>query len=336
MFRYGLAGGGTVLAGAAMLLAVCGVSVGVREYVGVGVVSHSGYSGCIELANERTRVVLCPACGGRVLEYSLGGRNVLYLDPKQNGWVYNSGRQIDPWGGRLDIGPEKMVPKHPDLWLGRWKGEITGDRKARLTSVKDEATGVQLVRDFELDAKTSKLLCRQTIRNISGERKYYCHWSRTMALGNGIVLAPLSEPRRFPAGYVMYGPGSSILFNPKDRNIRIRGGFVEVLGPPAEPKLGMDSHAGWFCYLTRNDLMFLKRYPTYPERAYNEIAALTISIWYNGTTMCELEPIGPMEVIEPGQSASFAEQWYLFDYDFPGEGEDADLDQVTSIAERSE
>ena len=42
------------------------------------------------------------------------------------------------------------------------------------------------------------------------------------------------------------------------------------------PKLGMDSYAGWFCYLMKNDLMFVKRYPTYPDRVYNEVAGLTI------------------------------------------------------------
>ena len=151
---------------------------------------------------------------------------------------------------------------------------------ARMTSVKDQATGLQLVREFTLDAATSHLTCKQTTTNISDRLVSTCHWSRTMSSGNGIVLIPLTPPSRFPKSYVMYGPGPVIGYEPVDPNIRVRDGFLEIVGPPARPKLGFDSTAGWFCYLTRNDLMFVKRFPVYPQRSYNEVAGLTISIWY--------------------------------------------------------
>ena len=42
-------------------------------------ITYVGYPDCIELSNATTRVVLCPV-GGRVLEYSLRGKNALYLE----------------------------------------------------------------------------------------------------------------------------------------------------------------------------------------------------------------------------------------------------------------
>jgi hypothetical protein len=80
-----------------------------------------------------------------------------------------------------------------------------------------------------------------------------------------------------------------------------------------------------------NDLMFIKRFPTWPHRAYGEIAALTISIWYFEDRMCELEPIGPLERIEPGQTASFTETWWLLRYPFPKRRNDVDLGGVQRI-----
>jgi hypothetical protein len=304
-----------------------------RSTEGARIVEHSGYAGCIELFNKRTRVVLCPDVGGRILEYALDGENSLFLNPKQDGWVWDGNKGIDPSGGRFDIGPEKIVPKHPVLWLGPWQGVITGPRMAQLISLEDEATGVQLVRDFKLDERTSKLLCRQTIRNISDDTQYWCHWSRTLAVGGGICIIPLTEPSRFPNKYVMYEAGSTINFAPKDPNVRIRDGYLEILGPPKNPKLGMDSYAGWFCYFTRNDLLFVKKYQTYPNRPYNEIAGLTISIWYNQNLMCELEPIGPMEEILPGESASFTEAWWLLPAEFPTGGKKADLVKLGQFIE---
>ena len=121
-------------------------------------------------------------------------------------------------------------------------------------------------------------------------------------------------------------------YSPDDRNVRARNGFLEILGTPQEPKLGVDSYAGWFCYLMKNDLMFVKRFPTYPERVYNEIATFTVCVWYFKDIMCELEPIGPKESLIPGASASFTEDWWLLPYAFPGKA-DVNLDEVSRTVE---
>lgn len=111
---------------AAVLLA--GRGVGAANVEGTDVIDYFGYSGCIALENENTRVVLTTH-GGRLLEYSLKGENVIYLDPTQAGWTYIPGEStIDPTGGRLDIGPEAIIPAHDELWIGEWQAEITGPR----------------------------------------------------------------------------------------------------------------------------------------------------------------------------------------------------------------
>lgn len=302
---------------------------------GAAIVEFHGYNDCIRLENATTRVTLCPRAGGRVLEYALNRVNALYLPPGDEGWEEGSAKRGGGMNaGRFDIGPEQTIPRHPKLWVGKWTGEITGNRAARLTSQADEATGVQLVRDFVLDAKSSKLECKQTIRNVSDASKEYCHWCRTFALGGGICIIPLSAPSRFPNGYVMYEPESLINFRPVDPKIQRQDNFLVITGAPKQPKLGMDTAAGWFAYVMKNDLMFVKRFPVYPDRPYNEVAGLTMSIWYPNGPMCELEPIGPREKIAPGQSASFTETWYLLPQAFPKEGQTIDPKMVAASVER--
>lgn len=289
-------------------------------------VRYLGYDQAIELRNESTRVVLCPQVGGRVLEYSLNGTNALFVSDAEKTW--QPGERPPSSAGRFDIGPELVIPPRPTLWSGEWTGEITGPLSARLTSRKDEATGVQLVRDFVLDAKSSRLLCTQTIRNVSDAVKEWCHWSRTFATGEGICIIPLSEPSRFPNRYVMYEEGSLINARPEDDRIRVRDGFLEILGAPRKPKLGFDSYAGWMAYLTTDDLLFVKKFKTYPDRVYNEAAGLTISVWYPPGPRVELEPIGPRERLKPGQSASFTEEWWLLPQQFPAERNSVDLQGI--------
>ena len=230
--------------------------------------------------------------------------------------------------GRFDIGPEKLIPPRPQLWMGRWSGEITGPRSARLTSVKDEGTGVQLVRDFVLSESGSGLECTQTIRNVSKRMTEWCHWSRTFALGNGVCVIPLSTTSRFPNHYVMYENGKTLNFIPEDPHIHRRGDYLVISGVPRKPKLGMDSAVGWFAYLMKNDLMFVKRYKTWPDRVYNEVASLTISIWYPEDRCVELEPIGPQERLKPGESASFTEEWELHAFPFPKNPTETDAEAV--------
>lgn len=298
---------------------------------GARVISFYGYDDCIRLDNQTTQVTLCPAAGGRVLQYSINGTEALYLPPGDEGWTNESGKAGGEMAaGRFDIGPEMTTPSHPDLWMGRWSGQITGPRSARLVSVKDRPTGVQLIRDFTLAEESSRLDCTQTIKNVSEETKEYCHWSRTFALGGGICIIPLTQPSRFPHGYVMYGPGPVINYQPLDPHIHVSDGVLEITAAPRFPKLGMDSYAGWFAYLMKNDVMFVKQFPTFPNRVYNEVAGLTTSIWYPDGPMCELEPIGPREKLRPGEASAFKETWWLLPHQYPESDKRADIPGITA------
>jgi len=300
------------------------------------VITFYGYEDCVRLENDQTRVTLCPAAGGRILEYAYKGENALYLAAGGEGWTYERDKKNGSMtAGRFDIGPEQTIPPHPQLWMGRWTGEILGTRSARLTSPKDSATGVQLVREFTLDDKTTRLDCKQIMTNVSQETKEYCYWSRTFAQGGGICVIPLTKPSRLPNHYVMYGPGPTINFLPEDPHIRNRDGFLIITAAPQFPKLGMDTYAGWFAYLMPNDLMFVKRFPTYPDRVYNEVAGLTMSIWYPEGSMCELEPIGPRERLAPGASAAFTESWWLLPHAYPDDGHQVDPKTVAAEVTRS-
>ncbi len=313
-----------------LLTLLCCSNAFAADQPGASRVTFHGYDDCLRLENTTIRVTLCPRAGGRVLEYSWKGVNALYLPPGDEGWEYQTEKD---WGtmnaGRFDIGPEQTIAPHPVLWAGRWQGEVIGPRSARLTSQPDAATGVQLIREFQLDEQTSRLKCRQIIKNVGTRPREYCHWSRTFAVGGGICVIPLTEPSRFPEGYVMYEPDSLINFRPRDPRIRRVEGHLIITGAPRHPKLGMDTAGGWMAYQTLNNLLFVKQYAVDPERPYNEVAGLTMSVWYPDGPMCELEPIGPRERIEPGKSAGFTETWYLAERAAPPK---ADLIDVRDVA----
>jgi hypothetical protein len=262
-----------------------------------------------------------------VLEFSVDGVDAMWLDDADKNWT--PGKPPSSSAGRFDYGPELVVPAHPKTWSGEWTAEIASDGSAKLTSPRE--AGVQLVREFRFvpHGDNVGLACKQTIINVSQETREVCHWGRSFSPGGGICIIPLGDrPSRFPSKYAMYEDSAIINVRNTDDRIRVRDGFLEILAPPRKPKLGFDSYAGWIGYVMPNDTLFVKRFPTFPDRVYNEAAALTLSVWYPTGPRIELEPIGPRERLKPGESASFIETWWLLKHEFPKAGARLDLKEV--------
>lgn len=271
-----------------------------------------GYSDAILLENGPYRMVLCPSCGGRILEFSFKGKNVLYVDPRQNGWLYDPGKKrIDPSGGRFDLGPEKIIADHPRLWLGAWQVKKREKLSVLLESPIDPALGVQMERRFTFDPVKGVLRVEEAIHNVSEKEVNVCSWSRTMARGGGKCFVPLDAHSRFPCHYLMYGLKDDIFYKPEDPAITRQGDMMAIEAQPRYAKLGMDSARGWLAYVTPDNLLFFKKFPVYPLRRYNEMAGFTVSVYYYKNLFCEIEPLGPEEKIRPGKKARFWEEWKL-------------------------
>lgn len=295
------------------------------------VVKSHGYSEAIELKLGNTRAVLCPQAGGRVLEFSVAGADAMWFEAAEKNWQPGKPGPIS--AGRFDYGPELTVRAHPKAWSGEWTAELTKSGGAKLTSPPEDA-GIRVVREFKLVAheKAVGLSCKQTLTNTSKEVREVCHWGRSFSPSGGICVIPLGDrPSRFPSKYAMYEDGALINVRPKDDNIRERDGFLEILAPPRKPKLGCDTYAGWLAYAMPNDHLFVKRFPTFPDRVYNEAAGLTLSVWSPKGPQIELEPIGPRERLKPGESASFTEDWWLLPHPFPKKGGQLDLKAVAEV-----
>lgn len=319
-----------LLCGFVMLLVLFVTAVAQDDKPQARVVKSHGYESAVEITSGKARAILCPEAGGRVLEFSVDGKQALWFDEKER--IPEPGKPRPMSAGRFDIGPELTIAAHPELWSGKWTAEITSDSSAQLTSPRDEKLGAQLRRVFQLNDDGS-LSCKQLITNISAETTEFCHWGRSFSPGGGICLIPLFGQSKFPSKYAMYEDSAIINVRNQDEKIRERDGFLEILAPPRKPKLGFDSYAGWLAYVMPGDVLFVKRYWVYPNRVYNEAAGLTLSVWYPPGPRIELEPIGPRERLQPQQTASFTERWYLLSHPFPKEGEQIDLKKLREQVE---
>ncbi len=281
---------------------------------GVETLDYRGFKNCYRLFNSMASVVIVPESGGRVLAYSLGGKNVLYENREQDGksLATEKNKYWEPDGGRFDIGPEITIPPHPLLWIGAYQAKVLGSRFIRLTSDKDIATGCQIVRDFKLEKNSTRLTVSQKMINTSDKPVEWCFWTRTFAKGGGVCIVPLNPLSRFPQGWAMYDKGKLNLNPPLQGKVDVREGCLMLTSAPAVPKYGIDSYAGWMAYSV-DGLLFAKRFPVKPEGYYKDAAGFTVEIWIT-PEVCELEPLSIAKRLKPGESFSFIEDWWLLEY----------------------
>ena len=295
--------------------------------LGVTLLAAGEDTNYITISNGEVKVAVDIEVGGRVMEYSKEGNNVIFLYP--DGEKSSS----DPDGGRCDFGPERITPPRPETWVGSWELVEKKTNYIKIISQVAKTAGVKLVREFSLDSNSSHLTFTQTIINVSDSTKRYCHWSRTFGERNGICLAPLNPNSRFPKGYMVYTGNSKLDYFPEGgENEKVEDGILVLTGPPENEKFVTDASEGWLAYITRDNQLFVKKFEIYPDKIYGEMTGATVSLWYNSSGICEIEPIGPWDWIEPAKSISFSESWYLMDYEYP-ENKQVNLNEIKRIVE---
>ncbi|MFC0878420.1 hypothetical protein ACE01N_17635 [Saccharicrinis sp. FJH2] len=290
---------------------------------------------CLLLKNRRVSVIIDPNCGGRIIEYSVKGENVLYVDPNEERYAFSVDKpplnSHSPTGGRFDIGPELIIPQHSDLWIGEWDVIHADQLGIIIRSKKDRNTGIQLERFFKLSDNTSNLLFTQTIRNLSEDPVSCYHWSRTQVRGGGIFISPVSKFWRFPKRYVVFNSDHTINYMPEpEENVSVTDEEVIVKGKPNGQHIAFDSNEGWMAYVAPNDLMLVKQFHVYEERDYGEIVSNNMSLLYEND-FCELSPFGPITYLEPGQEDSFTEEWWLYAMNFRKLSKSLDISEVREI-----
>lgn len=278
-----------------------------------------GYSDCVVLCSRNTKVVITGALGCRVLEFSRNGKNALVTNPRHNGVLWKEGPEpFAPSGGRFDIGPELNAPPHEKIRLGTWHCKETFGQTSVWQSPLSEKNDFEVQRKFELGPERSILRITQTVWNRSSAPLRLQHWGRGWFRPGGEVIIPLrpEKLRRFPKGYVQYltgSPGWLLQLLPEDPAFSIEDDFLRVKPLPKFSKNSMECGEPWSAYrMPKQNLLLIQRFPIRLDAAQPEIAGGNFNICFN-KWFCEMEPMGPEELLQPGKSFSFTEEWELFD-----------------------
>ncbi len=278
-------------------------------------ITYHGWRNCFQLSNGPVKVVVVPEIGGRIMEFSREGANILFQNRAERGKVYPITKTWHNYGGFKNWNAPQSAwgwPPDPYLDYGRATVEILEPASIapalRVTGAVSLETGLVFQREIRMDPATGDLSLRQTMTNISAKEEEWSTWDITQVPGDCIVAVPLGETSAYPDGY--YNDTSIKRTGPLQWH---RSGpllFVRRTGKA--DKVYADVSAGWMaCF--RGKLAYIKHFPprlpdaTYPDKGANA------EMWLNDNALpyIEMEVLAPILKLAPGESNELVEQWQV-------------------------
>jgi hypothetical protein len=293
-----------LLALAVTAAAPAAVTIEKTQYKG-----HAAY----RMANSEVELIVTSDVGPRVLRYSfVGGDNIFKEVSAAEEAKMTAGQDWKLYGGhRIWVGPEEpsytYAPDNepPEIVV---KGAVL-----KATSPTD-AAGVRKEIEVELASAGSGVRVTHRLTNETRWPLRFCAWALTMMAPGGAAIAKFPPRGTHPEHLLPANPLVMWRFtNFSDPRWTILDKYLILRGDPdkSDPEKAGLHHPEQITagYLLNGDL-FVKRYKTLgPSSDYPDMGS-AFETFTNGMFL-ELETLGPLREVAPGQTIEHREDWTL-------------------------
>jgi len=263
------------------------------------------------IANRHLRLDFLADAGPRIVRLVPAGsdQNLLAEVPDLH-WSTPFGEYYPRGGHRLCHAPEAFprsyVPDNEGLTVEAVAAGV------RLTGPPEPPTGIRKSIEIGLLDDRPAVILSHRLVNEGAWPVQLAPWAITqMRLGGTAVVAQraIGSPRDglLPDRHLVLWPYARW----RDERLHVDEDYLQVRGEPRVPalKLGLWSHAGAIGYLHAGGL-FLKRFEPLPGLDYPD-RGCNVEVYCNERFL-ELETLGSLQRLEPGQSAMHIETWELY------------------------
>ncbi|GAB4431909.1 MAG: hypothetical protein Kow0031_13160 [Anaerolineae bacterium] len=266
---------------------------------------------CVSLKNSAIELLVTQSTGPRIIRLGLpGGSNLLaelpdlLLDCPGRG-------QMHLWGGhRLWHSPEvKQRTYLPD------------DQPVSITPIEngllvvpplEAASGIQKTLRLTLPDDSATVVIDHTLQNNGLWPVELSPWAITMMKPGGTAILPQPVGNADPDGVLPnrrlalwpYTDINSPYIQWGDRFV-----FIHARGEGGPLKVGYPNPAGWLAYHI-NGTLFVKQADYLPDAVYPDFGSSTEC--YCRWDFIELETLGPVTTLAPGEAVTHRETWRLF------------------------
>lgn len=267
-------------------------------------ITFQGWKNCIELTHGDFRLVVTTEVGPRIVGAFLGkGENLLYLDKKLLG-TSNQKVWTNYGGHRIWHAPEDSVRSYCPDSRKVVMAELR-DGGVAFMAPREELTGIVKTINIYPEGDNSFRIEHQ-IRNEGLWDIEAAAWGITQLMPGGTAILPMNHGAE---GLV---PNRSVNFwpyaKPSDPRFVYGNEFVLVkqTAKGAPTKIGLNSSEGWCAYVNKSTV-FIKQYQYFDENEYPDLGS-SIEVYTEGGYL-ELETLGPLAILEPGDEVTHCEYW---------------------------
>lgn len=295
-------------------------------------VEYRGWDKAFRLCNDTVQLIILTEVGPRILFFGFRGEdNEFYENPEHAGKC--GGEDFRVYGGhRLWVSPEvdrTYCADNSPVSLRRHE-----DTFIFTAPPESECPGTNLQKEIEvkLDRTGTHVSILHRIRNCGNEATELAPWALSVMAGGGRAIlplpprAPVAKDRLLPEGVMALWSYTDLA----DPRWKIGTKYIQLwqegnpVGRFNEQMGGIFNSAGWCAYF-RESHLFVKKTEVYKNANYPDFGC-NCEV-YTDRNSLELETLGPLQTLEPGQTAEHTEDWWLF-RDVPAGEDEAWVDSV--------
>ncbi len=283
------------------------------------IVEYRGWKNNLRLSNGDVELIATLDVGPRVVCYRLpGGFNVMKNYESQMGGAGEAEWQIRG-GHRFWLAPEDLTRTYfPDN--RPVTAEPLGDLGARIVAPPEAEYGVQKTMELRLAPRGTRVDVTLRVTNTGAAPTTLAPWGPTVLAVGGVEVIPLPPKAPHP-GHPSnakspddYGPNQELVlwpyfdFSDARWTFGRRYVFLRQDVNKGPTKIGLAHRMGWVGYLN-SGVLFVKRFDYREGAAYPDRGTRYQTFTYQ--EMLEMETVGELVTLQPGQSAELAESWEL-------------------------
>ncbi len=283
---------------------------------------YKNFGKCVELSNGEIKLLVTVDVGPRVINYSfVDGENMMFEDLERA--FTARGPEFDVFGGgtwyiygghRLWTSPEGM-PKsyYPDNDPVPYElidgGVILSPAAQKWNQYQYE---IKIVMNEE-----GGVTLTHSVKNVAAWDVTLAPWTLTVLSPGGyeIVPQPVKDTGLLGNRLLALWPYTNLM----DERVTWGNKYITLTQKPGHPdkfKFGLNSEHGFAMYFNHGDL-FIKKYAPVENGAYPD-GGMSFETFTNDLFL-EMEALGEIKSIAPGEALTLTENWSLFKEECPKE-----------------
>jgi hypothetical protein len=275
-------------------------------------IEFGGWKNCCRISNGLVEIIITADVGPRIIRFGfIGQENEFKVFPEMLG--INGGEEWRIYGGhRFWVAPEDPVttyyPDNEPVQI-----EEKGNRLHMIQ--KADPRGLQKEIILEMSPDQAHVTLTHRLRNSGFTSLEAAPWALSVMAQGGQAIIPFPKKGAHPQDLL---PNNRLILWPytdmTDPRWHWGKKFIRLDQDPKNPvaqKLGFYSNEKLWMAYARGDHLFVKTIDNSAEITYPDLGS-SVEIFTNDQFL-EMETLGELVTLIPGEVVEHVEQWYLFD-----------------------